>query len=225
MGQYYVAYVGGKYGTKVFCPQNAIYMTKNGIEKATDIKERSYSEDPNSWGSNFSGLKLMEHSWLENDFVNGVLESVWDNPCKVAWVGDYADAESDFDEHRYAKGYTKEVYETVWGEGQDERERPFDEVPTIHKDGYILNLDKGVYIDLRRYASVAGFKPKWSDQTWTIHPLPILTCIGNGRGGGDYCGTCMDMVGAWAMDEITFTEEWPSAFREIDYDTIKFAEE
>lgn len=218
MGQYYMAYVGNDEGAKVFCPQSAIYMTKNGVERAADIKERSYSEDPNSWGYNFSGLKLMEHSWLENDFVNGVLESIWDSPCKVAWVGDYAYDDGDFGER-----YTKDTYETVWG--QDEMERPFDEVPTIHKDGYILNLDKGVYIDLRRYASVAGFKPKWSDQTWTIHPLPILTCIGNGRGGGDYHGTCMDMVGAWAMDRIAFTEEWPSAFREIDYKTIKFAEE
>lgn len=221
-----MAYVGDKDGTKLFCPQNAIYMTKNGIKSAKEVGNHDFRDsDPNSWGYNFSGLKLMEHSWLENDFVNGVLESIWDNQSKVAWVGDYADAESDFDGHRYAKGYTKEVYETVWGEGHDERERPFDEVPKIHSDGYILNLDQGLYIDLRRYASVAGFKPRWSDQTWTIHPLPLLTCIGNGRGGGDYWGTCMDMVGTWAMDSIVFTEEWPSAFREIDYDTIKFAEE
>lgn len=220
MGQYYMAYVGNDSGAKVFCPRNAVYMTKNGIKRTADITERSYSEDPNSWGSNFSWLKLMEHSWLDNDFVNGVLESVWGNPARVAWVGDYADGMYDFDGY-----YTKEVYETVWGEGQDDREHPFDEVPTIHRDGYILNLDKGVCIDLRRYASVAGFRPKWNNRTWTIHPLPLLTCIGNGRGGGDYWGTCMDMVGAWAMDRIAFTEEWPSTYSEIDYDTIKFAEE
>jgi hypothetical protein len=219
MGQYYLAYVKGE-DERVFCPQNAIYMTKNGIKSARGIKERSYNEDPNSWGSCFSGLKLMEHSWLENDFVNGVLESIWENPCNVAWVGDYAYDDSDFDER-----YTKDTYETVWGEGQDERERPFDEVPTTHRDGYILNLDKGVYIDLRRYASVAGFKPKWSEDTWTIQPLPLLTCIGNGRGGGDYWGTCMDMVGSWAMDRIEFTEEWPSTSKEIDYNSIKFAED
>jgi hypothetical protein len=35
----------------------------------------------------------------------------------------------------------------------------------------------------------------------------------------------MDMVGSWAMDKIVFTEEWPSAFKEIDYGEIKFAEE
>ena len=217
MGQYYMAYVGGKDGAKVFCPQNAIYMTKNGIEKPSDIKEHSYSEDPNSWGSCFSGLKLMEHSWLENDFVNGVLEAIWDNPSKVAWVGDYADEDDDFDGH-----YTEDVYEAVWGD--ERKERPFDEVPATHKSGYIINLDKGVYIDLGKYANVAGFTPRWSEEKWTIHPLPLLTEIGNGRGGGDYFGTCMDMVGAWAMDTIAFVEEYPSAFREIKYETIMFAE-
>ena len=220
MGQYYLAYVRGE-EERVFCPQNAIYMTKNGIKSAKDIGNVVWSDEgPNSWGYNFSGLKLMEHSWLENDFVNGVLESIWENPCNVAWVGDYATEMNDFDGH-----YTKEVYKTVWGDGHDESECPFDEVPTTHRDGYVLNLDKGVYIDLRRYASVAGFKSKWSEGIWIVHPLPILTCIGNGRGGGDYHGTCMDMVGSWAMDRIVFTEDWPSAFMEIDYDTIKFAEE
>lgn len=217
MGQYYLAYVRGE-EERVFCPQNAVYMTKNGIESAKDLDSVVWSnDDSNSWGNNFSGMKLMEHSWLENDFVNGVLESIWGNPSKVAWVGDYAD-------YNFEERYTEDVYQATWGD-RCGSERTFDEVPTIHRDGYILNLDKGVYIDLRRYANVAGFKPKWSDDTWTIHPLPILTCIGNGRGGGDYWGTCMDMVGSWAMDTITFTKEWPSAFREIDYDTIKFAEE
>ena len=221
MGQYYMAYVKDGDGAKVFCPQNAIYMTKNGIKSAKEVEVHGFEDkDPNSWGYNFSGLKLMEHSWLENDFVNGVLESIWDNPCNVAWVGDYATDTNDFDEY-----YTEKVYKTVWGDRQDERERPFDEVPKIHRDGYILNLDKGVYIDLRRYASVAGFKPKWSKGIWTIHPLPILTCVGNGRGGGDYWGTCIDMVGSWAMDTLVFVEEHPSAFREIDYETIMFAEE
>lgn len=216
-----MTYVGNDEGSKVFCPQNAIYMTKNGIKSAKEVEVHGFEDrDPNSWGYNFSGLKLMEHSWLENDFVNGVLEAIWDSPSKVAWVGDYADSDDDFDGH-----YTKDVYETVWGERQDERERPFDEVPTIHRDGYILNLSKGVYIDLRRYANVAGFKPKWSEDTWTIHPLPLLTCIGNGRGGGDYHGTCMDMVGSWAMDRIVFTEDLPKWFKEVDYETVKFAEE
>lgn len=220
MGQYYMAYVENGNGFKVFCPQNAVYMTKNGIGSANKIGDHGWDyNDPNSWGANFSGLKLMEHSWLENDFVNGVIEAIWDNPSKVAWVGDYADDPSDFNER-----YTEKVYKAVWCTEND-NESPFDEVPTVHMNGYIVNLDKGLYIDLDKYAQVAGFTPSWDSRTWTINPLPILTSIGNGRGGGDYHGTNMDMVGTWAMDTITFTEEHPSAFKEVDYAKLAFVED
>lgn len=219
MGQYYRAYVENGSGAKVFCPQNAVYMTKNGISSAKDIGDHGWDyDDPNSWGANFSGLKLMEHSWLENDFVNGVIETIWDNPSRVAWVGDYADDQCDFNE-----SYTENVYKAVWCT-EKENEHPFDEVPTVHNDGYIVNLDKGIYIDLGKYAQVAEFTPSWDSRTWTIHPLPILTSVGNGRGGGDYNGTNMDMVGAWAMDTITFTKEHPSALKEVDYAKLLFIE-
>lgn len=218
MGQYYMAYVQGNEVKRVFCPQNAIYMTKNCIDRPEDIKEHSYSEDPNSWGSCFSGMKLMEHSWLYNDFVNGVLESIWDNPCRVAWVGDYADDPYDFDDY-----YTEEVYKAVWGD--DRQEIPFDEVPSIHKDGFIVNCDKGLYIDLKKYAEASTFRPRWDEFEWCIHPLPILTCIGNGVEGGDYYGTNMETVGSWCMDLISFTKEFPSAFKEVDYSKVRFIED
>lgn len=108
---------------------------------------------------------------------------------------------------------------------ENDNERPFDEVPTVHRNGYIVNLDKGLYVDLDKYAQVAGFTPSWDNRAWTIHPLPILTSIGNGRGGGDYHGTNMDIVGTWAMDTITFTEEHPSAFKEVDYAKLAFVED
>ena len=220
MGQYYRAYVESGNGFKVFCPQNAVYMTKNGIRSAKDIGKHDWNyDDPNAWGTNFSGLKLMEHSWLENDFMNGVIETIWDNPSRVAWVGDYADDQSDFNER-----YTEKVYKAVWC-AENYNERPFDEVPTVHRNGYIVNLDKGLYIDLEKYVRVAAFSPAWdSGSTWVVHPLPILTSIGNGRGGGDYHGTNMDMVGAWAMDMIAFTKEYPSAHNEVDYAKFLFIE-
>lgn len=220
MGQYYMAYVENGNGFKVFCPQNAVYMTKNGIGSAKDIGKHDWNyDDPNAWGSNFSGLKLMEHSWIENAFVNGVLETVWDNPGRVAWVGDYADERSDF-----GGRYTQQVYKAVWS-GDEGAELPFDEVPTTHRDGYIVNLDKGEYIDLEKYVRAAGFTPSWGDgETWVVHPLPILTSVGNGRGGGDYHGTNMDMVGAWTMDMVAFTKEQPSALKEVDYAKLLFIE-
>jgi hypothetical protein len=42
-----------------------------------------------------------------------------------------------------------------------------------------------------------------------LHPLPLLTAEGNGRGGGDYDGPNMDMVGTWARDVISMENEAP----------------
>ena len=46
---------------------------------------------------------------------------------------------------------------------------------------------------------LANGEQKWGG---IIHPLPLLTAIGNGKGGGDYRGTCLDLVGHWACDKI-----------------------
>jgi hypothetical protein len=48
-----------------------------------------------------------------------------------------------------------------------------------------------------------------------IHPLPLLTADGNGRGGGDYNGEGIDHVGTWARDRISLMKEIPEDFTEI----------
>jgi len=40
-----------------------------------------------------NGLKLMEHSYIGNKFVNAVLTQLWKHPMKVAWIGDYSNDE------------------------------------------------------------------------------------------------------------------------------------
>jgi hypothetical protein len=47
-----------------------------------------------------------------------------------------------------------------------------------------------------------------------IHPLPILTCEGNGRGCGDYNGGS-PLVGAWARHVISAEEVVDPEFEEI----------
>lgn len=37
-----------------------------------------------------NGLKLMEHSYIGNDFVNAVLTQLWKHPQRLAWIGDYS---------------------------------------------------------------------------------------------------------------------------------------
>lgn len=52
-----------------------------------------------------------------------------------------------------------------------------------------------------------------------MHPLPILTCIGNGLGGDDYHSPTDDStdeyIGAWAWDEISIEDKPIEGFTEI----------
>lgn len=221
MGQYYMPYLKDREGNeRKFNPQNAIYRTLKDTDE--DFGYGTENGRPADYYDYFSGLKLMEHSWLENDFVNGVLEAIWDNPCQVAWVGDCASDTDDFDGR-----YTPEVYAAIWGEDGLPESR-FEQMPETHRDGYLVNVELGRYVDLAEYAEVATYKPKWAkDGGWCIHPLPLLTAIGNGRGGGGYHGEHMEMVGAWAMDEIAYTQDAAKvAFLEkLDVSGIAFREE
>lgn len=199
MGQYFNAFVKYPEDERVYCPQNAIFLTLNGLESASQITDEI--KRGGGYWDHFSGLKLTEHSWMRNDFCNGVIEQIWDHPARVAWVGDYACEDYDFD---FRGGYTKRIYEYAW-QGRD-IEVAFDRMPHVHMAGYLVNHTKGVYLDVAKYVKASIFMPKWGGhEWWCIHPLPLLTCIGNGRGGGDYHGTNMDKVGSWAMDVIEYT--------------------
>ena len=67
-----------------------------------------------------NGLKLMEHSYIGNDFVNAVCTQIWHKPTVVAWIGDYSDAPyegeycKDIPEDRFM-----EIYRTVYGENEE----------------------------------------------------------------------------------------------------------
>ena len=44
--------------------------------------------NPHAFGN---GAKLMEHSWLTNNFVRAFESLIFDKPEFVVWCGDYAD--------------------------------------------------------------------------------------------------------------------------------------
>lgn len=167
-----------------------------------DETEQSFSPlDSNS------GSKLTEHSYIGNHFVNGVMEEIENNPSRVAWVGDYADEDTDFTDL-----YTRQDYENVWV-SKDVEDGKLNQEPEIHKDGYIVNHSKGLYIDIAHYMKKSD---KYNDdEGWIVHPLPLLTAIGNGRGGGDYRGYNSNLVGTWATDLIEYTHEKPNGWTEF----------
>lgn len=147
-----------------------------------------------------SGSKLMEHSYLGNDFVNAVYTEIENNPSRIAWVGDYAED----------VGLDKSWYELVWGDewrafkGTTVPKELFWKDEKAVGEGFLINHTKQQYIDLQEYAELARFKDCGCE--WVINPLPLLTAIGNGQGGGDYHRSYenFDHVGDWFMDEIEF---------------------
>jgi len=140
-----------------------------------------------------NGLKLMEHSWIENDFVEVVEnllapEGKW-HRCRLVWAGDYADPETDTEENLFTLSTKKPS-----------------PIPKKSKYRYIVNHTKRLYIDKKAL--------KEEEKGWTIHPLPLLTSEGNGRGGGDYRGTNKN-IGTWARDSISMELEPPKDYKEM----------
>lgn len=166
MGQYYRAVVGDHV-------YDTAYITKKG--------------------ANFVGAKLTEHAYLPNKFVNAVANQIYHNPQRVAWVGDYADANSN------VFVLMNLPYGKVWGnESLVEKLRY---VRFSSRKRILVNHSRKLYVDMQHlYCMKDGY---------TFHPLPLLTALGNGSGGGDYWGTDMDKVGSWAGDVLSIEDEIP----------------
>jgi hypothetical protein len=180
-----------------------------------------------------SGLKLMEHSWAKNDFV-GFIESLLKrgmafHKTPIVWAGDYADEEpfesipKEVIDMLVAQGYILEELQKNGANIQSIAECSAPKLrPNTHKiedfkilkaneTRYLVNHDKKEFVDKTK-------TPKDNDG-WQIHPLPLLTCEGNGRGGGDF-HKGGDVVGRWARDIIS-VERTKSAIPK-DYTELKF---
>ena len=159
--------------------------------------------------------KLLEHSWWQNPFVNAFSEFIYKEPSRVIWCGDYADEPDDFNFPNCSAFYVP-YYGEIWG----------DSVSTIGVtstdftlDGkFLLNHDTKQFVDLDEYKVNSIDK-----HGWTIHPLPLLTAVGNGRGGGDFHegNTGFEFVGLWAWQLISIEDKPPDDFSKTD---IRFIE-
>ena len=153
--------------------------------------------------------KLLEHSWWLNSFVNAFSELLHNEPGRVCWVGDYADEPDDFDFQNCSAFYVP-CYKEVWGETISTNTIS---ASNFTLDGkFLLNHDTKQYIDLNEYKKLSEDK-----HGWVIHPLPLLTAVGNDRGGGDFHegNTGYENVGIWAWQLLSFADEPPKDFFKI----------
>ena len=162
---------------------------ENNVKNTEDVIMHFYSHD---YGN---GLKLMEHSYVGNDFVNAVCSELTGNPNRLVWCGDYADELPNVEEKR-------NLYD-ILDSCEEKSRKPKDEDNDFNwKDHpFFLNHDKKQWFDLRKIEPM--------EYGLTIHPLHVLTANSNGRGGGDYEGENMKAVGTWSGDLIEVTEQEP----------------
>jgi hypothetical protein len=157
-----------------------------------------------------NGLKLMEHSYVGNEVVNRVEKELMGQRAAVVWAGDYADLEKGSDENLYIE----------CGKNEDKQLLPPKQVKSIWKDdcGERRSPDARFIVNhtARQWCEIPSSRN--GKTGLVVHPLPLLTAEGNGRGGGDYHGP-EKYVGLWArhylevVPELTFEVE--SMYEEI----------
>lgn len=171
-----------------------------------------------------NGLKLMEHSYIGNNFVNAVLTAIRGARARIAWIGDYSDSpyEDAYSEKLPFKKFAR-YYEDTWGKRDDKYHiNPEPEpVMTLGSGGWLINHTQKIYIDMARYIAANKWHEEGDYKDWKtgemkhysydmcVNPLPLLTACGNDRGGGDYHDKYpdYDKVGTWAFDVIEYAEE------------------
>jgi len=129
-----------------------------------------------------NGVKLTEHSYTDNNFMKIVENLIGPNGMFYKSRIVWAGDYADVEPNS-----EKNLYKMC------EDKSPFVYTEPVVYYTYIVNHTKKVYIK----------------KCEGIHPLPVLTAEGNGRGGGDYTGPNMDMVGTWARDVISMENEAP----------------
>lgn len=159
---------------------NAVILSDDGKIIRTYVHPHAYN----------NGYKLVEHSYVGNNFMEAVESLICPTgmfyKSRLVWAGDYADVEP----------CGKSLYELV-----DERPHSSPQVD--------LNIyGKSVTSD---YLYVVNHtKQEYMFKGQHLHCLPIMTAEGNGRGGGDYDGPGMELVGTWARDVISVEKEVPN---------------
>jgi hypothetical protein len=145
-----------------------------------------------------NGLKLTEHSYIGNEFVSAFEYQISeDGPfykSRVVWAGDYADKEPESDVNLYSMASGDEYSET------SKMQTPKSRITSCYR--YIVNHTKKQYVDKEALKS-------------DFHPLPLLTCEGNGAGGGDYRRHNEELCGTWARDVVSVNRTMPEGYTEL----------
>ena len=164
--------------------------------------------------------KLTEHSWWLNPMVNAIAEKIYncEKSVQLIWMGDYADSFIEKGETFNGLTYAdiRKYHKRCWGDKS--KKHAVTETEFTLDGKFLINETKEVYIDCSKYFKKCAVKDA-NGIEWCMHPLPILTCIGNDLGGGDYRyptqDSTMELVGSWAFDKISIDDDLIPFYDEI----------
>ena len=117
----------------------------------------------------------------------------------MIWCGDYID-ESYF---YFPKSSALHIpsYDDIWSESVSDIAVSASDFTLDNK--FLLNYDRKLFVDLNEYKTACT-----DENGWCIHPLPLLTAVGNGLGFGDFQigNTGFRLVGSWAWQLISIED-------------------
>lgn len=170
-----------------------------------------------------NGLKLMEHSWVGNGFVAVIENLLLKNPTRVVWCGDYADGDPDLGVDEDGDAFN--LYQLCRHKGNAFKEVKGGNTKISKRAKYVINHTTKQFIDKTKVpVTDTWVNPDNPKDTWDyrVHPLPLMTCNSNGRGGGDYRGEDpQELIGSWAGHEISIDTRKPRGYKELIFDLVE----
>ena len=163
------------------------------------------------------GNKLMEHSYLNNNFMNAIEYLISPNGMfymsKIIWAGDYANPEANEEELNLYHMADQQNGKYITPYMNDKCIEQFIEqfIENMDHYRYIINHTKKLYVDKEKCIK--------NDNGDIIHPLSLLVTDNcNGMGGGDYRGNDEYLCGTWTRDIISVEK---SIDKFIDYKELE----
>lgn len=149
------------------------------------------------------GSELLQHSFIDNKFMNAVCKELIDNPQHVIWLGNMLKPGCAL---RLNSNQIFKFFKKVKNH-LPVRQKDFNTIFDFSKNKfYLINKTKMVYINLKSVC-----KKNRDDFGEVIHPLSILTASSNGKGSGDYSVLFpdYDLAGSWCDDLIYISKNKP----------------
>lgn len=173
-------------------------------------------------GLGHNSVKLMEHSWWNNEFLTNFCARLYERSREnnkethILWLGDYAELDGLSSLEGLSACFARVVQRSWLKQALQDPNRKEIDIGNTNPDfslinKFLINTTKQEFINCTTY-----YNCNHDVDDWCIHPLPLLTAVGNGEGGGDYFGVNNELVGRWAGDALYIDDNEPvEPFKEI----------